>query len=128
MNPTVYLVDDDPICLIPMEMLIRKFGYDCQAFTTGQELLDAVDPEAAAIVLSDLRMPEISGLDLFTRLRERGIQHPFFMVSGHADPHIIEESLKLGVSGFLTKPVSKLELREVLALTLGPGVPAASDQ
>jgi len=126
MKPTVYLVDDDPVCLIPMEMLIGKFGYDCRAFTGGQELLDAVEAEGNAIVLSDLRMPEISGLDLFTRLRERGIQHPFFLVSGHADPQIIEESMSLGVSGFLSKPVSKQELREVLAITLGAGSSADS--
>ena len=121
MNPTVYLVDDDPVCLIPMEMLIKKFGYECHAFTGGQELLDAAVAGGSAIVLSDLRMPEISGLDLFTRLRERGIEHPFFLVSGHADPDIIKESMSLGVSGFLSKPVSKQELQEVLALTLGTG-------
>jgi len=120
MKPLVYLVDDDPFSLLPMRILTEKLGWECRAFESAQELLDAIEEHDHALVLSDLRMPEINGLELFSRLRERGIDYPFYLISGHANQQVVEEALALGVTGFLSKPLTKEQLRSFLEATL-PG-------
>ena len=120
MKNLVYVVDDEQICLVPMQALISAFGYECQVFSDGESLLGQMKDEGHVLVLADMRMPNMNGLQLFERLRNAGFQCPFVLVSGHADSETVDHAFEIGVNGFLPKPFEPEELQEVIERHLGP--------
>lgn len=118
MTQTVYLVDDEPIVLQPMRILVTAFGYDCRAFSDAASLLNEIVAHPNGIVLADLRMPEMTGLQLFHKLRDAGIAIPFILVSGHADFETVGSALERGINGFLAKPFEPEELQDIIQRTL----------
>ena len=114
MSPVVYVVDDESICLQPMKALVTAFGYECRAFTDPEEMLSSVNREGEALILADMRMPHMNGLQLFRNLREAGIEFPFVLISGHADTETVDLAIESGVSEFLPKPFEPKDLQQVI--------------
>lgn len=111
--PTIYLIDDDSDFIAVLEKFIKKrftlniisFSQPTKAF---EHLLDCkVAPE---LVLCDLHMPEISGLQLRKKLRAHGVQIPFVFLSADQEKNISEDDYTI-----LSKPVSMDSIEEVMA-------------
>lgn len=113
-QPVVYLVDDEPICLAPMQALIKAFGYKCHAFSDAESLLESIKPVAHGMVLADYRLPRMNGLQLFEAIRAMGYELPYVIISGHVGDEEVERALQAGVTKVLHKPVPFTELQEVV--------------
>jgi FixJ family two-component response regulator len=104
-TPAVHVVDDDPGALRSLCWLIRQADLPVRAFGSGREFLDSCRCEEAGCVVLDLRMPEMSGLEVQQRLAERGIRLPIIFITAHGDVPACRQAFRAGAFDFLEKPV-----------------------
>ncbi|MFC3077242.1 response regulator FixJ [Phenylobacterium terrae] len=102
-DPVVHVIDDDPAMRESLTFLLDSAGLKAATYESAVDFLAAGDPAPGCIV-SDVRMPEMSGLELTRRLKERGVPHPVIMITGHGDVPLAVEAMKAGVVDFLEKP------------------------
>jgi FixJ family two-component response regulator len=100
----VFLVDDDPSFRRSSERLLRAAGYQVQSFPSAREFLNRGRPSVAACLVTDMRMPGLSGLDLQQELSRASWQIPIIFITGHADVPTTVRAMKSGAVNFLTKP------------------------
>ncbi|HKT86145.1 MAG TPA: response regulator [Novosphingobium sp.] len=110
----VYLVDDDEAIRRSASFMLRSSGYSVKTFSTGVEFLDAVKELDAGCILLDVRMPEISGLEVQDVLNERGVAHPVVVMTGHGDVTVAVQAMKAGAVDFIEKPFDKAVLIEAI--------------
>lgn len=100
----VALVEDDDDLRISTAQLLTLAGFDVVAFPAAPPALLAIDADFDGIVVTDVRMPHMSGIELFRTLRERDPTLPVVLVTGHADVETAVETIKAGAWDFLSKP------------------------
>ena len=100
----VLVVDDDEKNLRLMKMRLLSEGFEVQEASTGQAALEQVEPFAPHLVLLDIKMPQISGLDLLKELRARGQDFPVVMMTAYGSEAIAVEAFTLGADDYLIKP------------------------
>lgn len=106
---TVYLVDDEAVVRDALVFLLGSRGLNVQAFDGGQALLDALQRQrqpVRGVFVLDVRMPQMSGLQLHEALIGLGLRNPVLFLSGHGDIPMVVEALKKGAFDFLEKPYS----------------------
>ncbi len=114
----VFVVDDDAAVRDSLRWLMDSVGLRVVPFDSGEAFLDAVTPDREGCVLLDLRMPGLSGLEVHAQLRERGIELPVIVVSGHGDVPMAVRALKSGVVDFIEKPFKDQELLDCVQQAL----------
>src|SRR4029077_4872772 len=84
----------------------RTEGYTVRTHESAQTFLDAVGQDESGCVVTDVRMPEISGMDLLTtmKIEERRVSMPIIVITGHADIQLAVQAMKQGAFDFLEKP------------------------
>lgn len=107
--PVVYVVDDDEGTRETLTHALRLAGYDASAAHCGQRGLQLSTRRPPDVLLVDLQLGDMSGLELITELQSRGIRSPVVLMSGFATIPATVEAMRLGAVDFLEKPVS-LEL------------------
>jgi FixJ family two-component response regulator len=114
----VVLLDDNPAVRESVSMLLKSVGLDTVAYHSPAVFLASPLGDAGCILL-DIRMPEMSGLEVHRRLRERGIDTPVIFLTGHGDVSMAVRSMRDGAFDFLEKPVEDQQLidRVLEALT-----------
>lgn len=100
----VALVEDDADLRASTRQLLMLAGFDVVPFPAAQPALLAIDADFDGIVVTDVRMPHMSGIELFRILRERDPTLPIVLVTGHADVEMAVDALKAGAWDFLSKP------------------------
>lgn len=100
----VHVVDDDPAMRDSLAFLLEEAGLATRLYDGPAALLERADALEAGCILTDVRMPEMSGLDLIRRLRERGVRDPVVVMTGHADVPLAIEAMRLDVADFIEKP------------------------
>ncbi|MBW9089452.1 response regulator transcription factor [Rhizobium wenxiniae] len=103
----IYLVDDDEAVREALSLLLATYGMEVETFADPTTFLAHVDARQAGILLIDLRMPLVSGLQVQQKLTERGIDWPIIMITGHGDVNACRRAFKAGVSDFLSKPIDE---------------------
>lgn len=106
----VFLIDDDTFILQVHAELLRSVGYEVVCFDSCQQFLLKYQANTGECILSDLRMPQISGLQLQAELLERGIDTPIIFITGHADVPTAVEAMRLGAFDYVEKPVHGQQL------------------
>jgi FixJ family two-component response regulator len=109
-NSIVHLVDDDASMLRALSRILRLAGYAVQTFASATEFLDQHRLDNRGCVVTDLRMPAMSGLELQAALARSGNPLPIIFLTGYGDIPTSVDAMKRGANDFLTKPVSKAEL------------------
>jgi FixJ family two-component response regulator len=107
---TVFVIDDDSSMRRALERQLQGAGYRVESFGSAQAYLAHPAHEGAACVVSDVRMPGQSGLDLQASLAQAGSDLPIVFISGHGDVPTTVHAMKAGAVGFLAKPFTKDEL------------------
>jgi two-component system, LuxR family, response regulator FixJ len=107
---TIALIDDDEAVLDSLRMILEKQGFAVTCFTSAGPFLESVGSTSFACVVSDVRMPEISGLDLQRELQERGRTVPLILITGHGDIAMAVSAIKLGAFDFIEKPFDQEKL------------------
>ena len=87
-----------------VEFLLDTAGFTSRTYESGPDLLARVERLEAGCIVTDVRMPGMSGLDLVRRLAELEISHPIIVMTGHADVPLAVEAMKAGVADFIEKP------------------------
>jgi FixJ family two-component response regulator len=111
----VHVIDDDASFRTAIERRLKIAGYDVETYSSAQQLLDHLpDVERPGCILLDVQMPGLSGLDLQSRLIERGSILPIIFVTGYADTPATVRAIKAGAEDFLTKPTSSGQLIDAI--------------
>ncbi len=109
-TPLVYVVDDDDAVRDSLLLLLRSIGITGRAFATASDFLDAYEPKQHSCLVTDIRMPGMSGLDLQRELNDRGAPIPVILITGHGDVPMAVESMKDGALDFIEKPFRDQDL------------------
>ena len=110
---TVVVIDDDRAIRLSCEKILARSGYEVVCFENGALGLEAVADRKPALVLVDLKMPGISGLDVIARVREIDPTAVVIVITGYASVESAVDAMKAGAYDFLPKPFSPDELRLV---------------
>jgi len=100
----VHIIDDDAAVGRALTALTRSAGHDAAAYLSATDFLDTAESPLTGCVVTDVRMPVLSGLDLLRELKRRGIGVPVIVMSGQGDIPMAVEALKLGAVDFIEKP------------------------
>jgi FixJ family two-component response regulator len=125
-NPTgtVLVVEDDESMREAIERLLDAGGYRCAAYGSADSLLaHGIDVDSACVI-SDLRLPGMSGLELLAALRERQISLPFILITAHDAPGLREKAMSCGAAAYLPKPFRGTTLLEAVRGTIEPPPPS----
>ena len=110
----ILIVDDEVSILNMMKMTLQVDGYEVLTSTNGPEALKIFHNEAPDVVLLDVRMPGMNGIEVLGRIKEMNPDAEVIIISGHGDMEMAVECLRKEASNFLTKPVSD----ELLTLSI----------
>jgi FixJ family two-component response regulator len=102
---TVYVVDDDVDVLGSLRFLLETDGFNVRTFRSGGTLLNTVDQTGVDCFVIDYKMPDMNGIDLARRLRNRDIATPVILITGYPDENISARAEAAGVQHVLLKPL-----------------------
>jgi len=114
----VYIVDDDDSVRGAIERLIRSAGMEAQTFASGGDFLKFKFRDQDACLVSDVRMPGMSGLELHRKLIERGSKLPVIFITGFDNEETRSQAGKSGAFGYFRKPVDDQALLDTIQLVL----------
>jgi len=118
-RPTVLVVDDEPRFIALYAEVLAPLGLNITQAETAEAALRSIEASPPELVVSDVRLPGESGIDLLVRCRERQLALPFLLVTAYADVRQAVSALKLGAVDYLAKPVDMDELKAVVQDVLG---------
>lgn len=107
---TVFLIDDDPSARRGLARLIQAAGYAVATFGSAREFLASGRNDAPGCMVLDIRLPELSGLDLQEQLLRADYSMPIIFITGHGDIPMTVQAMKRGAVDFLPKPVEREQL------------------
>jgi two-component system response regulator FixJ len=106
-QPVVHVIDDDDAVRDSLRFLIECAGHTVRDYSSAKAFLEALGPAgtpAPGCIVTDVRMPEMTGVELMQRLKELAISEPMIVVTGHADVPMAIQAMKAGATDFIEKP------------------------
>jgi len=100
----VHVIDDDEAIRQSLAFLLQAAKLEVKTYSTAMAFLDALPDAASGCVITDVRMPGMSGVELLRRLKELKISVPVIVITGHGDVALAVEAMKAGAVDFLEKP------------------------
>jgi two-component system response regulator FixJ len=110
----VYLIDDDEAMRDSLSFLLSTEGLDVRAYESAVAFLNEAPEVTEGCIVTDVRMPDMTGLQLVRRLKEMGVGAPVIVITGHGDVPLAVEAMKAGVFDFLEKPFSDDQILRAL--------------
>ncbi len=114
-EPVVHVIDDDDSARDALAFLLEASDFLVRTYPSALAFLDVLPEAAAGCVITDVRMPDMTGLELVQRLSELQAGFPVIIITGHGDVPMAVEAMRAGVSDFLEKPFSEQRVLEALA-------------
>ena len=124
----VHVVDDDESAREALAFLLEAADFEVVSHASALALLDALPLKDAGCVITDMRMPDMTGLELVRELNVRGSRVPIIMITGHGDIPLAVEAMRAGVVDFIEKPFGEARILDALARALAAGPPAVPDE
>ena len=118
MSRLVYVVDDDASFRTAIERRLKLAGFEVATYASALDLLERLTGDEQGCILLDVQMPGLSGPELQSRLRDRGLSLPVVFLTGHADTPTTVRAIKAGAEDFLTRPVSSAQLIDAIERAL----------
>ena len=109
---TVYIVDDEEPVRKALRFLTKSVDLKSESFENASDFIDSLDHIGPGCLLLDVCMPDMNGLELQAALREKNIDIPVIIITGHADVPTAVKAMKAGASDFIEKPFDSEELLE----------------
>ena len=103
-EPAIYVIDDDEAVRQSLEFLLKTGGMTVRSFDSAKAFLDVLPEIRSGCIITDVRMPDITGIDLLRRVKELGLDLPVIVITGHGDISLAVEAMKIGAIDFLEKP------------------------
>ena len=108
--PVVIVIDDDPMVRRALDSLFRSIGLATTLYESATAFLAAQAPSRVSCIITDVRMPGVSGLDFQKALTAQGVSTPVIVITGHGDVPMSVGAMKAGAVDFLTKPFRDQDL------------------
>jgi len=125
---TVHVVDDDAAMRRSIAFLAESVGWHTVTYDTARRFLEEVSPEEPGCLVLDVRMPEMSGLEVQHEMKRRGMVLPIIFVTGHADVGLAVEAMKQGAFDLIEKPFRDQLLLDGIAKAVRQSVKALESQ
>ena len=103
-DPIIYVVDDDEAVRQSLEFLLKTAGMNTRSFESARSFFEELPHVSSGCVITDVRMPDITGIDLLRRVKEVRPELPVIVITGHGDIALAVEAMKIGALDFLEKP------------------------
>ncbi len=100
----IHLIDDDQAMLDALSLLLKIEGYTIRTYNSAQSFFDINKEHECGCVLTDMHMPEMSGLDLLAAMKERGASLPIIVITAHGNIRLENAVMELGAFDFFEKP------------------------
>lgn len=113
--PLVRVIDDDDKVRRSWQFVLEGEGWQVKAYESAVRFLAEDDPAVPGCIVSDVRMPEMSGIELQTELKRRGNPMPLVLISAHADLEMAVKAVRDGAYDFLLKPVETERLIQTVS-------------
>ncbi|SFV77393.1 Nitrogen regulation protein NR(I) [hydrothermal vent metagenome] len=113
-DQTVFIVDDEKPVRDSIKFLMESIGLQAKVFSSAQEYLDQFDTDAPGCLITDIRMPMMSGLDLQQKLSENVLHPPIIMITGHGDVPMAVSAIQQGAVDFVEKPFNNQKLLDIV--------------
>ena len=123
----VHVIDDDEAMRDSLSFLLDVQGFETCVYESATAFLDALPRLSGGCVLTDVRMPGLSGLELVDHLRAQGSDLPVVVMTGHGDVPMAVEAMKAGVIDFIEKPFADDVLLRAVRSALERRAPPAED-
>jgi two-component system response regulator FixJ len=120
-EPVVHIIDDDDGARRALGFLLEAADFPVRAYESAIAFLAALPTAEAGCIVSDIRMPDMTGLELVHRLNALDAGFPIIIVTGHGDVTLAVEAMRAGVIDFLEKPFSESRILEALARAMTAG-------
>lgn len=116
-NYRILIIDDEPMVLIGLKKLVPWEEINCEivgAFKNGEEGLEAIDKLKPDIVISDIKMPKLSGLEMIQEIKYKKASIKFIILTGHREFEYAQKAINLGVIKFLLKPTNIEDIKNAV--------------
>ena len=123
-DETIFVVDDDAAVRDSLELLMGSVGRRVETFASAADFLEQFDSESSGVILLDVRMPGMSGIQLHQTLMERRVTLPVIILTAHADVPMAVRAMRSGVFDFIEKPCNE----QVLLERVGKALESAAEQ
>jgi FixJ family two-component response regulator len=122
-SPIISIVEDDAAVRVATENLVKSLGFDVYTFASAQEFLQSHREAETACLISDVQMPNMSGVELQADLANRGFRIPTIFMTAFPDESVRRRAMAAGAVGFLRKPFNGKALIQFIqdAITQGGG-------
>jgi two-component system, LuxR family, response regulator FixJ len=114
-GPTVYIVDDDPAVQQALRLSFRSVGYKAEVFASAAQFLGVYNEHLSGCILLDVRMPDMSGLELQEKLNQKHSILPIIFMTGHGDVAMAVSAMQSGALDFVQKPFNDQDLIDRVA-------------
>ena len=109
----IAIVDDEKDMRLSISQWLALSGYDTESFASAKEALSTIDSEYAGIVISDIKMPDMDGMQFLRKLMAQDSTLPVIMITGHGDVPMAVEAMRMGAFDFLEKPFNPDRMSEL---------------
>ena len=103
-NPVVHIVDDDEAVRHSLAFMLGSAGLSVRLYESARAFLDLLDPSAHGCLVTDVRMPDMTGIELLGEIKARAPYLPAIVITGHGDIPLAVEAMKAGAVDFIEKP------------------------
>src|SRR5664279_5927925 len=103
-DPIIYVIDDDDAVRQSLEFLLKTAGIAVRGFDSAKAFLEILPQVGSGCVITDVRMPEITGIELLQKVKAANPDLPVIVITGHGDVSLAVEAMKIGAVDFLEKP------------------------
>lgn len=117
-NISIMIIDDEPIVGKRLKRLFEKDGYAVEIFTRGSLALDELEQRKFDIIITDLKMGKVDGMQILDTVREKYPDTKIIIISGLSKNELVLDALKKGAFSFIVKPFKFNELKEVVIRAL----------
>jgi len=115
---TIHIIDDDAAMRDSLAFLLDVNGYAARTYETADDFLKDAAAQTSSCIISDIRMPGMTGIELVRKLRSGGTSCPVILITGHGDVALAVEAMKAGAADFLEKPFDDTALLEAIRIAL----------
>jgi two-component system response regulator FixJ len=117
-NPVVHIVDDDEAVRQSLAFMLGSAGLPIRLYESAKVFLKSLDPSLCGCLVTDVRMPEMTGIELLNRIKDRMPLIPAIVITGHGDIPLAVEAMKAGAVDFIEKPFDEEVLLKAVEAAL----------
>jgi two-component system, LuxR family, response regulator TtrR len=118
LKSSIYLIEDDPAVRDALVIFLEIHGYAVNAFESSEVFLESIDELNQRVLVLDIRLPGMSGIELQTELKKRKYEMPVIFITGHADDEIRETATEDGIIDYIDKPIDHSSLLRCIEAAL----------